>query len=499
MRIMMTRKKINSDWLKGLAVVLLLSFSPAVGYADWEDILSQFRPRITVREDYTNNLNLTTTNKIEDYITTVNPGLTLYATDRKEASYGVNLDYMPGFVSFAHNSQDNYVSHLGTLNAWYTFDRKLTIRLSDYFLRSDEPAEAQAGSLTSLGGQTGYVGAQPGVSYLGAQPGYYLGAQPGAYYLGSQSGRFIYYRNTVAPSLTYQFGPENRFDLSYVDDWYNTQNPSGENSRSDSITPRLTYWFNIHNGIILENALTYGHFQVSPDFVEDRTRVRYTYRFTPRISVFGEYIFDAMNYQSSGVQVSGVSSVNAITQTPSIGMTYAFSPTLTGRAQAGYFVQNPAGGPANTGPSFNMGLNQRTERTTYDLALQGGYVYSYFAAANLGFTKTYRAIGTITHRLSSRVFLRGFASLERDEYTDVSDQKAWLWRTNGELSYQILKWLTASLGVTYTQNSSNQNNADYQELRGMIRLTAGSLMGAYPGGAYPGGVLPGSAFPGSFY
>jgi len=62
-----------------------------------------------------------------------------------------------------------------------------------------------------------------------------------------------------------------------------------------------------------------------------------------------------------------------------------------------------------------------------------------------------------------------------------------------------LKWLTASLGVTYTQNRSNQNNADYQELRGMIRLTAGSLMGAYPGGAYPGGVFPGSAFPGSFY
>jgi uncharacterized protein (PEP-CTERM system associated) len=149
---------------------------------------------------------------------------------------------------------------------------------------------------------------------------------------------------------------------------------------------------------------------------------------------------------------------------------------------------------------LDAGLNQRIERTTYDLSFQGGYTYAYFSAANLGFTRYYRGIGTITHQLAPRLFLRGLASLERDEFLDVIPaNKAWLWRTSGNLSYQILRWLTASLGFYYTQNSSDQNNNDYQELRGMIQLTAGFPMGGYAAGAYPGSVFPGGAYPGSFY
>jgi len=182
---MSTRKEIR--WVTRLALVLLLSSLPSIGYADWEDVISQFRPRITVQEDYTNNLNLTSTGKVEDFITTVSPGLTLFATDRREPRYGVDLNYQLGFVSFAHNSQDNYVSHTGILNTWYTFDPKLTFRLSDYFIRSDEPLAAMVTGQAMPGTYSGTLG-QPGVSYLGAPTGtYYLGTQPGAYYLGAQT------------------------------------------------------------------------------------------------------------------------------------------------------------------------------------------------------------------------------------------------------------------------------------------------------------------------
>ena len=55
------------------------------------------------------------------------------------------------------------------------------------------------------------------------------------------------------------------------------------------INPRLTYWFNIRNGVSFEYGLTLGNFQRSPDLVGHMATGRYTYRFNPRTSIFGEY------------------------------------------------------------------------------------------------------------------------------------------------------------------------------------------------------------------
>ena len=422
--------------LKVLAVALLFMALPKTACADWEDVAAKFTPRISVLEEYSDNLDLTAKNKRSDFITTISPGLAFSSTENKEVKYGLDLDYAPGFVFYAKNSEDNYVSHTGTLNTWYTFGRHLTFRLWDHLIRSEEPQEH-------------YVTIQP---------------TPGAYYLGTQQQRSVYWRNVFQPSLTYQFGREDQVELTYVDNYYTNDNPDTEDSHGKTISSRLGYWFNIRNGVSLEYAYNIGNFDRSEDFTGHHTLGRYTYRFNPVTSVFGQFTYDTLNYDSPGVDYS--------VYNPSIGITHAFTQNLSGRAQVGYFWRKAEGQKTTDGFSMDVGVTQRTQRTTYDLAFQTGYAYDFFSAENLGFTKYYRAIGNVSHQLGSRLAVVFTGSVERDEYVDVTDRVDWLWRVSGDLSYQALKWLTASVGVRYTDNNSDQDTFDYQEFRAMARLTA---------------------------
>jgi hypothetical protein len=344
---MWTGKK--SEWVKRVVLGLFLAAIPSIAWADWVDVLNKFKPRISVQEDYTSNVDLTRENTREDFITTVSPGLGFRATDKPEAKYGLDLDYSLGLVSYAHNSNLNYVSHTGTLNTWYTFGHRWTLRLWEYYLRSQDPVEQ-------------FVTIQP---------------QPGVYYPGTQRGRFTYERNIVEPSLTYQFGQEDRFELLYRNNYYNTENPTGEDSLGHNVTPRLTYWFNLRHGITLEYAFQTVDYDFQPDLTGHRGRGRYTYRFNPQTSIFAEYIYDTVLYESPGI--------DTVVQNPGVGITHAFTPTLNARLQVGYFWRNPKEGKTTDGVSLDAGITQRTQRLTLDFAVQGGYNYDFFSSETLGF------------------------------------------------------------------------------------------------------------------
>jgi hypothetical protein len=432
---MATRK--SADWAKKLVLVLLLSAVPSVGYADWVDVMRNFRPRITAQEEYTDNMFYSKTNKVDDFITTISPGLAFSSTENKEVKYGLDLDYAPGFVFYAHNSNWNYVSHAGTLNTWYTFGRGLTFRIWDNLIQSKNPLE-------------GYIAPN--------QP-----QQPGIYYPGYNQNGYTYLRNIVSPSLTYQFGREDLVELSYTDNYYHSQNPGVGTVRVDSVTPRLTYWFNINNGVVLEYTYMIGRYDFSPDFAGHRTRGRYTYRFDAQTSIFGQYVYDTLDYNSPGVDY--------YVNNPSAGITHAFSPTLTGRAQGGYFWRTPERGKSTSGPTVDLGITQRTMRTTFDLSLLGGYSADLSSSQSLGFYQYYRAVGSFNYQLSSRMSAGVLGSVGRYDYVDAG-HKDWIWRAEGNFSYQFLRWLTASFVVYHQEDNSDSGTYGYKENHAMVRLTA---------------------------
>jgi len=404
-----------------------------------------FHPHLTVEEEYNDNIYLAASDKKSDFITTIYPGIrfsTLPARvtipgqilEAPAEPAGLDLDYRLGLVYFAREEENDYVSHQGTLNAWYTHDRRFTLRLRDYFIRSEEPRERE----------------------------YTEGAIEEQYLLGTQRERSIYIRNVLEPSVEYRFGADDRISLSYRNTLYENQSPLVQDSRENYASPRLTYWFDIRNGILLEYGFTHGDFERTPDFIGHMSRGRYTYRFDPRTSALVEYTYLRRDFDPPSIDYD--------VHNPSLGIEHAFSPTLTGRAQIGYFWQIPERGSTTEGWSFDIGITERSERTVYMLSFQGGYREDYFTAENLGFIKYYRTIGSITHRLEQRFSLGVAGTLERAEYP--TDRKDWLYSIRGNANYQILRWLSLALEASHRGNDSNVDSAEYTENRVLLRISA---------------------------
>jgi len=410
------------------------------------DFLSQIHPSLAVQEEYSDNIDLTPTNKKDDFITTTFLGLRystspattetpgLIQESAPSQPSGLDLGYRLGLVYYAKNEENNYTSHDGQLNTWYSFGRHFSVRLRDNFIRSEDPREQN----------------------------YYVGGPSGDYLLGTQRTRNVYIRNVVEPSARYQFGRENALELNYRNNLYQTQDPNGEDSQENYINPRMDYWFNVRNGITLEYGLTLDEFERSPDLVGHMGRGRYTYRFNPRTSVFGDLIFLNRRFEPPGIDYT----VN----NPSIGLQHNFSRSLSGIFQAGYFIQKPENGSYVSAPSVNLALTQTGEKTTYNIAFLGGYREDYITAENSGFVQSYRGIINVNHRLAARFNVGLGAFVEWAEYPD--SQKDFIWEVRGTASYQILRWLTISLDAVHREDNSNLNEFDYKENRGIIRLTA---------------------------
>ena len=427
------RKRRNWVWIMGIVSVLLLLETPFIHAWELKEFLSPFNLSISVQEVYNSNIYLTNKNAQDDFITDVSANLTF---SKVEKNYGIDLNLQMGYVFYAERPNLNFFSITpSTLNAWYAMTPRLTFRIRDYIARSDE----------------------------GKEELYSGDAQQNQYLLSTARGvKTIYTRNVVEPSMDYKFGTENLFSVLYRNNYYNNQNRRYEDSMENTINPQLTYWFDIHNGLSLNYYFTYNTYERSPDQFIHGVTPRYTYRFDPRTSIFGEFRYEYQDFKSPGVDYNVYS--------PSLGIQYQFSPTLSGTAQVGYFWQVPVGGEKTEGPSFNLSLSKNTEKTKYTLAFNGGYTEDYITAQNLGFTQTYTLYGTIKHQLTQRMSLGLTGSVAREEYS--SDQKDWVYGIWGNASYLILKWLTGSVQVSYTEDHSNIKIRSYRDIRGSLNLTA---------------------------
>ena len=468
------KKRKRTNCVKSLWVVLgIMTGIPGIVQADLRDILLKFQPYLGVQEEYTNNVNLAPQNKKSDFITTVYGGIRYSTLPKSETTaqvrqtptegekYGIDLMAQAGFVYYAKGGADNYLSLAGALNSWYTWDNRLTFRLTDYLLRSDESREPL---------------------YPGALPPQYISGTfidlTGLYLPGTQRIRSIWIRNIVSPSVEYKFSKEGAVSLTYVNNIYNNQSSLSQDSQENSINGKIAYWFNIRNGVSLEYIYTIGDFTSLPsgltgtqDFTNQTAHGRYTYRFNPKTSIFGDYVFSKADFDPPGIDYY----VNS----PSLGIHHLFSPTLSGQAQFGYFWQSPARGEGLSGPVLNINLTQSGEKTTYRLFLMGGYQLDYFTAQNLGLTQYYTIGGTVTYRFTQKATagLSGNVMWEKSKAApNVALSNAYrkdtLWAINGNVSYALLKWLNFSLNLSYTEDHSNIPAGDYTEFRGLIKAEA---------------------------
>lgn len=424
----------------------MLSGFFTIAHAQRGDLFTHLQPYITLEEEYNDNINLTARNRIDDFITTLSPGIRISTAPRSpitgefrrvptaEEKFGMDLDFRAGFVFYAKEEDYNYVSLNGNLNGWYAPTKNFIFRVRDYLIRSNEIREADY-SVTAVEGQR---------------------------LLSRTYRRVRYFRNVFEPSIEYRFGRENLLAVNFRNNLYEIQSRTAEDSMENTINPRLSYWFNIRNGLFLEYGLTFANFERSADWIGHMGTGRFTHRFDPRTSAFVEYTYLNRDFDSPAIDYE--------IHRPSLGMEHAFSKTLSLRGQAGYFWQKPSRGSSIGGFYYDVLLTERAERTLYTLAFQGGYVEEYFTAENIGFTRSHRLIGTISHRLLERMTIGLRTSYERVKYRGGEIDRIWTAGVSG--TYQVLRWLGLSLEFMHRENHSNISERDYSEYRGIFRLTA---------------------------
>ena len=414
-----------------LAVFALLAVNMAPA-AYGADFLSQLHPYITVKEEYNDNLNLTHDNKKDDFITTVQPGIK-YTNMTPTA--GVELDANFGYVMYARETDYNYWNGNGTLNVKYMSPSHVNFYFKDNFTRSDDPRERE----------------------------YFTTVEDNKYMLSTVE-RSVYWRNVAAPTLEYQFGPEDRIGVNYRNNIYRAESDTGQDSTENYINPFISYWFNRQNGIYLEYGYTDGTFDDSPDLEGHRLNGRYTYRFSPKSSIYAEYTYLNRKYKDA-------SDFDYDVHEPVAGITHAFTPTLTALAQVGYYVQDPKTGSNQDGLSYKGELRSTDVRTSYQLSVQGGYTEDLFTSQNLGFTKYHRITGSARHSLDRHFSVGCLGSVEWAEYQNP-ERTDTIWGATVTASYQPLRWLSFALELSHKENQSDLDIDDYKENRAMIMVTA---------------------------
>ncbi len=449
------------NWVQCLVFFSIIVGTPTIVRAQLEDILSKFKANITVQEQYSNNINLSHTNKISDYITTISPEL-IFSTGPKspvtgefrqtptaEDRFGLNLDFLAGFNFYAKEHQDNYISLSGILNGWYALSQNLNFGVRDYLIRSDQIRE----------------------------PDFSATAIQGEFLPSRTTKRTPYTRNVFGPSLQYQFGKEDFFAINYQNNVYNIQSRLNQNSMENAISSNINYWFDVRNGVSFGYNYAFANFQnsadtvtVNPslDLVRNTATGRYTYRFNPKTSVFANYTQSWLNYDNPGIDY--------VTYTPSIGVNHAFTPTLSGSLQLGYYWGIPERGSTSRAPSYSILFTQKQDKTTYTVSFQGGNTVDVVSAENKGFTQYNRVLGTINHQILQKMTVGLTSSYEWYEFPGVAiggvKEKDRIWTIGSNATYQILRWLNVSLHVSHQQDRSNVPERSYSEYSGMIKITA---------------------------
>ena len=187
-----------------------------------------FTPRISVSEEYTDNLDLDASNEKEDFITTVSPGFTL---DIDARSSGLSVSYDAGYSFYDEYDEYDSWRHSASLTGWTELSRRSRLEVTDRFLYTEDPRDDADEEDFTI-----------------------------------RQNRNIYYTNSAGVSLTHRFGENDSIRLGYVYSILENDDETLEDNSRHTPSVGLTWWL-VPNQWRLETGVEYtrGEFSGSSE------------------------------------------------------------------------------------------------------------------------------------------------------------------------------------------------------------------------------------------
>ncbi|MDI6789438.1 MAG: outer membrane beta-barrel protein [Thermodesulfobacteriota bacterium] len=436
-------------YLRVMVIVLLFlsCFSWAVPSVRAE-CRYKFTPSLSVEEKYDDNIFLRSTDETSDWTSTISPAV---AFDAQCPTRGVTLNYNPGFVFYKRYTEYNTVRHNGNLSAFWQAGPYTRIDVRDSFYRTEEPRE----QMEAIHVTRYYY--QPYGPYLLVWP-------EDTIVYATRRTRNTYYRNTGDIKISHQFGLKDSFFVGYNDSHLENRDPAIEDTRIQTPSAGISYWFDVKNGLDLDVRYSVSDYETSPDFKQHTDTLRFTHLLGPDSRCSASYTYTDMDYDPGRTDY--------VIHSGNISYSKSMGPHTALNAGIGYFLRNPENGGTSDGLNYQAGIDQKIERGNVSVGGAGGYRQELSDAENLGFTKFWSANGRISYLLLPNTTVNGGVSYLEEKFIEQVDRRDTVWSATAGLAYSYRQWLTLSLSGQHTERDSSADINDYDDNQIMLRITA---------------------------
>jgi hypothetical protein len=383
-------------------------------------------------ETYDDNLYLSNTDEISDYLTTATPSLSLNVTSQDTQ---VECEYAPAFVWYDKEDQNDTVRHFGTATVGRDLTEYLRLDLVDTYIQSEEPIE-EAEDVE-----------------------------------GVRDTRESYRRNVFRGSLGYLFGPEDALTMGYRHSLLKNDDDAVDNGRVRNPFASVIYWFNVKNGLEIDYQYTKAVFwrgddlQAGDDYTGNGAGMRYVHRFTPHATGSLSYRYTDRDFEGD--------TEDYMVHEGLIRYDQAFSPDLSVSLGCGGFVQELDQSDSESGINYDLALAKRFERGNLTISGSGGWDEAYLEAERRGFTRYRRISMRLDYRITGFLGLYAGWSGRLDE--DDADHEWATWGRHLGLKWKFLKRFSLAFNYSYAERDDDVDTEDYTVNRFAIMLSAGEL------------------------
>jgi len=413
------------------ACTLFLTTSITFGFQ------ATFIPRISVSEEYTDNLFLTDSNKEHEYITTISPGFTAQILGKNS---GAEISYDPEYA--VYNEYDEYDGwrHRVELSGWSELSKNTRLEVSDSYLYTEDPIIDS--DIAALRAEDSDVLIDSTI----------------------RRNRQTYYTNTAGINLIHQFGRADSFNLGFIYSFLKNDDPIYEDNERYNPYVGLTYWFAPEWGMNMRGSYTKGEFDDSDDLDEWYGSARLIKRFSRYLEGFVQYAHTVVEY--------GGNSEDFQIYNPSAGFNYTISDDTSFSLEMGYAFLNRDEEDDESFISAIGNLTKTFRRGSINIIGSSGYEVSDFGAENLGVVEFYELGGSVTYQLTRHLSSNVFGSYRNNEYIEETPEREdKITRAGLGLSMQALEWMLLSLDYAYSTVDSTVDIEEYDENRVRFRIT----------------------------
>lgn len=409
-----------------------------------------FLPRISLTEEYTDNLFLMEANEEDDFITIISLGFT---TELLWQHGGIELSYDPERVLYHEFSQYDTWRHAGSLYGWADLTRNNRLEVRDDFLRTEDP--------------------------LGSVDFDAVEADPTL-----RESREPYITNIASLRFTNQFGENDSFYLEYAYGILENEDESLEDNTRHIPSAGLTYWFTPRWGFELIGTYTKTEYDREDDFIGEPSddfdqwegNIRLIKQFSTQFE--GHLGYSHIYFDSTAT----VTEEDYQIYNPYIGFDYSVAEDKTIAVDVGYFWQDYKEDiderDDDSGISADVDFEKTFQRGSISFTGSAGYFGAYFGAEDLGLSTYYEAGLEADYNLTRRVTGDIFGSYRQDKYEDEPPVRRDKTTRGGVgLTYTYERWLSSNIDFiisaeySYNKVNSSIDTNDYVENRGLLTIT----------------------------